>query len=56
MDEGLAEAREPRDRFYWRLTNAQVLKEAGLGALATQQLQTCICRFRSWRSMSGSQL
>jgi len=38
MDEGLAEAREPRDRFYWRLTNAQVLKEAGLGALATQQI------------------
>ncbi|MEP5980492.1 MAG: type VI secretion system protein TssA, partial [Marinobacter alexandrii] len=38
MDEGLAESREPRDRFYWRLTNAQVLKEAGLGALATQQI------------------
>lgn len=38
MDEGLAAAREPRDRFYWRLTSARVLKEAGLGTLAGQQM------------------
>jgi len=38
MNEGLAEAREPRDRFYWRLASARLLKEAGLGALATQHI------------------
>lgn len=37
LDDGLAEAREPRDRFYWRLMSVELLRRAGLGALAQQQ-------------------
>ena len=39
LEEGLAEAREPRDRFYWRLASARLMKDAGLKSLATQQVQ-----------------
>ncbi|HTN34892.1 MAG TPA: type VI secretion system protein TssA [Marinobacter sp.] len=39
MEDGLSEAREPRDRFYWRLANARLLRDAGLKSLATQQIQ-----------------
>ncbi|KAA1172701.1 type VI secretion system protein TssA [Marinobacter salinexigens] len=38
MESGLTEAREPRDRFYWRLSNARLLREAGMSALAGQQM------------------
>ncbi len=38
LEGGLAEAREPRDRFYWRLAHARLLKEAGLQSLASQQI------------------
>ncbi|MEE3170114.1 MAG: type VI secretion system domain-containing protein, partial [Pseudomonadota bacterium] len=36
---GLAEAREPRDRLYWRLASARLMKEAGLKTLAAQLVQ-----------------
>lgn len=39
MEEGLAEAREPRDQFYWRLASARLLKDAGLKSLASQQIR-----------------
>ncbi|AZT85455.1 type VI secretion system protein TssA [Marinobacter sp. NP-4(2019)] len=39
MEDGLASAREPRDRFYWRLASARLLKDSGLKALAGQQIQ-----------------
>lgn len=39
MEEGLVEAREPREQFYWRLANARLLREAGLKTLAAQQFQ-----------------
>lgn len=39
LDEGLAKAREPRDRFYWRLMSADLLREAGLKTLAQQQVR-----------------
>lgn len=39
LDAGLAEARSPRDRAYWRLANAELLSEAGLTALAQQHYQ-----------------
>lgn len=39
LEDGLAEAREPRDRFYWRLASARLMKDAGLKSLATQQVQ-----------------
>ena len=39
LEDGLAEAREPRDRFYWRLASARLMKDSGLKSLATQQIQ-----------------
>ncbi|MDY6816054.1 MAG: type VI secretion system protein TssA [Pseudomonadota bacterium] len=39
LEQGLADAREPRDRFYWRLASARLLKETGLKALAAEQIQ-----------------
>ncbi|MGC8119462.1 type VI secretion system protein TssA [Marinobacter sp. VGCF2001] len=39
LEQGLADAREPRERFYWRLATARLLKEAGLKALAAEQIQ-----------------
>ena len=39
MEDGLASAREPRDRFYWRLASARLLKDSGLKTLAGQQIQ-----------------
>ncbi|MEC7728876.1 MAG: type VI secretion system domain-containing protein, partial [Pseudomonadota bacterium] len=39
LEDGLAEAREPRDRFYWRLASARLMKDAGLKSLAAQQVQ-----------------
>jgi type VI secretion system protein VasJ len=39
MEDGLVDAREPRDRFYWRLANARLLRDAGLKTLATQHIQ-----------------
>lgn len=36
LDRGLAEARSPRDEAYWRLAGADLLREAGLTALAAQ--------------------
>ncbi len=39
MDDGLADTREPRSRFYWRLANTRLLRDAGLKTLATQHIQ-----------------
>ncbi|SHF37017.1 type VI secretion system protein VasJ [Modicisalibacter ilicicola DSM 19980] len=39
LDRGLAEARWPRDRAYWRLASAELLEAAGLDALARQHYQ-----------------
>ena len=39
MDAGLAEAREPRSRFYWRLMSARLLRDSGLESLASQQMK-----------------
>ena len=39
MEDGLAGAREPRERFYWRFASARLLKDSGLKALASQQIQ-----------------
>ncbi|EON91799.1 ImpA domain-containing protein [Marinobacter lipolyticus SM19] len=39
MEDGLASAREPRDRFYWRLASARLMKDSGLKTLAGQQIQ-----------------
>ena len=39
LEDGLADAREPRDRLYWRLASARLMKDAGLKSLATQHLQ-----------------
>ncbi len=36
LEEGLAGAKEPRERFYWRLLSADLLQEAGLAGLAKQ--------------------
>ncbi|MFC3284154.1 type VI secretion system protein TssA [Litchfieldella rifensis] len=36
LDRGLAAARSPRDDAYWRLASADLLREAGLEALARQ--------------------
>lgn len=38
IEQGLGEAREPREQFYWRLTHARLLRDAGLKTLATQQI------------------
>lgn len=39
LEEGLAKAREPRDRLYWRLASARLMKEAGLKTLSAQLVQ-----------------
>jgi type VI secretion system protein VasJ len=39
LEDGLAEGREPRDRFYWRLASARLMQDAGLKSLAAQQIQ-----------------
>ena len=39
LEEGLADAREPRERFYWRLAIARLFRDTGLKALAGQQIQ-----------------
>lgn len=39
LEEGLAQAREPREQFYWRLASAQLMKDTGLVSLATRQVQ-----------------
>ena len=39
LEQGLADAREPRERFYWRLATARLLRETGLKALAAEQIQ-----------------
>lgn len=39
MEKGLSEAREPRERFYWRLSNARLLKDAGMASLASHQIE-----------------
>lgn len=39
LESGLAEAKEPRDRFYWRLACARLLQDNGLPALARQYMQ-----------------
>ncbi|MGL6250052.1 MAG: type VI secretion system domain-containing protein, partial [Billgrantia desiderata] len=36
LDRGLAKARSPREVAYWRLASADLLRDAGLAALATQ--------------------
>lgn len=39
LDAGLTQARSPRDHAYWRLVSAELLSEAGLGALARHHYQ-----------------
>ena len=39
LEKGLADAREPRERLYWRLATAKLMKETGLKTLAGQQIQ-----------------
>ncbi|MDR5868657.1 type VI secretion system protein TssA [Halomonas koreensis] len=39
LDEGLAAAASPREAVYWRLASADLLREAGLAALARQHYQ-----------------
>ncbi len=39
LEQGLSDAREPRERYYWRLSTAKLLKETGLKTLAGQQIQ-----------------
>ncbi|MCR8914494.1 type VI secretion system protein TssA [Marinobacter panjinensis] len=39
LEEGLEAAREPRDRFYWRLMSSQLMKDSGMKSLAKQQVQ-----------------
>lgn len=53
LDEGLAKAREPRERFYWRLMSTDLLREAGLKTLAAQQVrdlrdQVRDCALEDW--------
>lgn len=39
LEAGLAEAREPREQFYWRLASARLMKDTGLVSLAGRQIQ-----------------
>ncbi|MFO8140642.1 MAG: type VI secretion system protein TssA [Marinobacter sp.] len=39
LEKGLADAREPRERLYWRLATARLMKATGLKAMAAQQIQ-----------------
>lgn len=38
LEDGLADAREPRSQFYWRLMSADLLRDSGLKTLARQQV------------------
>lgn len=38
LEDGLAEAREPRTQFYWRLMSADLLRDSGMKTLARQQV------------------
>lgn len=40
LNDGLVAATEPRDRFYWRLLSAELLKHNHLDAMAKEQYQT----------------
>ncbi len=40
LNEGLSQATEPRDAFYWRLLSADVMKANSLPAMASEQYQT----------------
>jgi type VI secretion system protein VasJ len=40
LNDGMANAVEPRDQFYWRLISADLLHENGLTAMAVEQYQT----------------
>jgi len=53
LEEGLEGAREPRDRFYWRLMSSQLMKDSGMKSLAKQQVQdlleqTLVLSFYVW--------
>ncbi|SFL88158.1 type VI secretion system protein TssA [Marinobacter zhejiangensis] len=39
LEDGLADAKEPRDRFYWRLMCTELLRESGMKTLARQQVR-----------------
>jgi len=39
MEKGLEDAREPRQRFYWRLASARLMAESGLKTLAAEQIR-----------------
>lgn len=39
LEDGLAEAREPREQFYWRLASARLMKASGLVSLANRQVR-----------------
>ena len=39
LEDGLLSAREPRERFYWRLASSRLLQHSGLTTLAQQQQQ-----------------
>ncbi|PSW27933.1 type VI secretion system protein TssA [Photobacterium phosphoreum] len=40
LNDGLSQATEPRDAFYWRLLSADVMKKNALPAMASEQYQT----------------
>ncbi len=42
LNEGLAQAKEPREQFYWRLLAAELLEKQGLSALAKQEYKTLL--------------
>ncbi|WP_417515539.1 type VI secretion system protein TssA [Marinobacter sp.] len=39
LEDGLVDAREPREQFYWRLASARLMKDAGLTSLASRQIR-----------------
>lgn len=39
LEDGLADAKEPRDQFYWRLMSSELLREGGMTTLARQQVR-----------------
>ncbi|WP_407334002.1 type VI secretion system protein TssA [Enterovibrio sp. 27052020O] len=39
LNDGLAESKEPRDQFYWRMLSADVMRRHQLSAMAEQQYQ-----------------
>jgi type VI secretion system protein VasJ len=42
LNEGLATAREPRDKFYWRMLSADVMHSHQLSAIARQEYETLL--------------